>query len=351
MNKKKLLSAILAALLAFSVLAGCGSASSGEEDTAAEAGTVEETTDSGITTDVVNIAIQPSAAFIPLYIARENGWIEEALAEYGVTVNWNDFESGPPMNESMASGDSDIGVIGDVPTVSAIAAGQNNEVVAITCMAPDSYALLVAADSELSSVEDLAGKKIATVVGSTGHNLVDKLLDTVGLDINSDIELVNISAGDAATVLATGEVDAVAIWEPTITRITNDGTAKILATGSDCGLSGVNTMVARAEFAQANPKIIEVIVEQFARGVAALADLDDETLAAVAEDLSLEPDQINLIVPKFDYRVSIQQDSIDALQDTIKFLVGIETLDEEYDIAPYVNSSYTESADLAQYLG
>ena len=29
----------------------------------------------------IHIAIQPSAAFVPLYIAKEKGWIEEALKE------------------------------------------------------------------------------------------------------------------------------------------------------------------------------------------------------------------------------------------------------------------------------
>ena len=46
----------------------------------------------------VNIAIQPSAAFMPLYLCREKGWIEDALAASQVTVKWNDFESGPPIN-------------------------------------------------------------------------------------------------------------------------------------------------------------------------------------------------------------------------------------------------------------
>ena len=38
-----------------------------------------------------------------------------------------------------------MGFMGDVPSVSAIAAGQQTEFVAIACDAPDSYAMLVAA--------------------------------------------------------------------------------------------------------------------------------------------------------------------------------------------------------------
>lgn len=367
--KKKLVSTIVTLAFAAATLMGCSTASAETTETASteisktdlaeekEAATSEESTvevaaeDSaaGYTATEVHIAIQPSAAFIPLYVAREKGYIEEALAEYGVEVVWNDFESGPPMNESLASGDSDFGVIGDVPTVSAIAAGQENEVVAIAAQAADSYAVLVAADSDIETASDLKGKKIATVIGSTGHNLTQKFLNEEGLTID-DIELVNISAGDAATVLANGDVDAVAIWEPTVTRLVDNGTAKIIAEGSDVGLAGTNTIVARKAFTQDNPLIVEIVLEQYARAAAELDDLDEETLQKVAEDLSLEPEQVVAILPKYVYSVIPQQEDIDALNDTISFLVGIDAISESYDIGDYVNSSYAESDRVQAYL-
>ena len=96
MNIKRLIvsTAVLAATA--SLLTGCGSNNNSSA--------AETTTDS----KTVNIAIQPSAAFIPIYIVKEKGWLEEALAEQGVEVTWNSFESGPPMNESLAAGSSDV---------------------------------------------------------------------------------------------------------------------------------------------------------------------------------------------------------------------------------------------------
>lgn len=296
-----------------------------------------ETEADAYTAEVVHIAIQPSAAFVPLYYAKESGWIEEALSDYGVEVVWNEFESGPPMNESLASGSSDIGVVGDVPIVSAVAAGQDNVMIALTCDAPLSYNLLVSPDSEIESVADLKGKKVATVVGSTAHNLVSKLLGSADLSM-SDIELINISAGDVETVLVNGEVDAAAIWEPTVTRLVDKGTAKIIATGEDCGLLGVNGMVARREFVDENPLIARVVAEQFQKGIEALEDPDEEIYAKVAEDLTLDPEQLEAVSSKFDYKVEVAQEDIDGLNDTIEFLVSIGVLTEAFDFAPYVNA-------------
>ena len=301
-------------------------------------------------TDVVRIAIQPSAAFIPLYVAREKGWIEEALAKSQVSVVWNDFESGPPMNESLAAGKSDIGVIGDVPTVSAIAAGQKNEVVGVPANGPDAYAVLAKADNAaINSGADLKGKKVATVIGSTGHNLIKKVVEKNGFTL-SDIELINISAGDAGSVLATGSVDAVVIWEPNVTRLVDNGTAKIVAQGSDTSLRGTNTFVARKAFTQAQPETVSVILEQFARAVQALPTLDETTLSSVASKLGLDASQVKKILPKYNFAVTVDSVDAAALQDTIQFLVGIDVLSKEYQIKEYINTSYFEKSGAANYL-
>lgn len=320
--KKKLLSLTLAFALTAGTLIGCGSASNAN---AAQAQTATK----------VNIAIQPSGAFIPLIIARQEGWVEEALKEYGVEVVWNDFESGPPINESMAADLSDIGTLGDVPTVSAIAAGQDNQVVLIAAEGEKAYAVLVAADSDISSAADLKGRTIATTLGSTGHNLFEKTLAKEGLTFE-DVNLINISAGDAATVLSTGEAEAVAIWEPNVTRLVENGTARVLTYGGEVGLLGVNPLVADTKFATENPAIIEVIKEQYARGVKEIPQISDETLTAVAEYLSLDKEQVITVANNWDYTVDIAQKDIDGLQDTISFLVKIGNLSEEYSIEDHI---------------
>jgi sulfonate transport system substrate-binding protein len=289
--------------------------------------------------------LQPSSAFIPLFIARENGWIEEALKEKGVTVLWNDFESGPPMNESLAAGSSDIGTLGDVPTVSGLAAGQDNVIFAAACEAPDSYQMLARKDSGINGPADLKNKKVGTVVGSTGHVLTEKLLKTVGMDL-SDVEIVNISMGDAQTVLENKEVDAIAGWEPNNTRLIATGTVKSIGKGSECGLMGANTLVARRTFAEGNPEIIQIIIEQYARGVNAMDDLDKETINAVSKALSIDPELFYSVASSYDYTITISDEFDAALQETIAFLVKIDVIDEEYDVSEYINTEYISMANI-----
>lgn len=283
----------------------------------------------------LNIAIQPSGAFLPMYIVKENEWLEEELSKDQITVNWYEFESGPPINESLASKVTDIGFLGDVPTVSAIAAGNKNLIFGIATKAPEHYAALVSANSEIQSPKDFKNKKIATVVGSAGHNLLKKLLNENNLTFN-DIELLNVSPGDTQTVLSTGLVDAVVTWEPNIIRATDSGVAKIAATGADTDLIGVNTIVVRKDYAAENADILKKVLIQYERAARLLPDLDDESLAKLGKPLNLSAAQIKKILPKYDYSTKIDEDSVAALQDTIDFLKYIDILKETYDIKDYL---------------
>ena len=293
----------------------------------------------GTSTRPVRIAIQPSAAFMPLYLARYTGLMEEVLAPKQVTVVWQDFESGPPMNESLRADLSDIGVMGDVPTVGALSGIPAMKLVGVPASGANAYALLARADdSSLVSPADLRGKRVATVFGSTGHNLIKKLLEKAGLSF-SDIDFRNINAAEAEEQLAGGTVDAVVIWEPTVTRLTGSGRAKIIARGSDTDLRGTNGFVVREEYLAENADVVGIILQQYARAVDMLGQLDGEALAPIAAALAIRPDQVQAIADTYDFSVVITPEDVAALQDTVSFLVSIGNLASEFPVEPTVDRS------------
>ncbi|MBR5761437.1 MAG: aliphatic sulfonate ABC transporter substrate-binding protein [Lachnospiraceae bacterium] len=287
----------------------------------------------------VHIAIQPSAAFVPLYIAKEKGWIEEALKEYNIKVVWQEFESGPPMTDSLLAGDSDIGVIGDVPTVTVCAPGNDVSVIAIAAQAADSYAILVPYESKIRKAEDLKGKKVATTYGSTAHNMIEKYLNTAGLTIN-DIELVNTTVGDTQAILEKGLADAISIWEPNVTRLAGTGDIRILASGSECGLAGTNAIVVRDKYGKDHPEIVTAILAQYKRAVDGLPKMDAATLTALSDELKVTPGQMKRIIAKFKYTITITDEDIAALNDTIRFLNDNKIFRKDYDISESVDRSF-----------
>ena len=294
---------ILAMLLMLTVLlTGCSSGGQGQKKEEPKAGAKTGNR-------VVRLAIQPSAAFVPLVIAREKGWIDEAMKGIGVGVKWTDFESGPPMNESFAAGQQDIGVIGDVPSVAAVAAGQKNVFIAAADGGP-SYAMLVADDSHIQNVADLKGKKIGLTIGSTAQNLAGKLLAKAGLDIKKDVEIINISTGDAQTVLLNHNVDAVVIWEPNVSRL--DATDKI----------HILTHWRATKAYEKNPKEYAELLSKY---------------------FKLDPGLVAKAAGKYAYVLKFDKAEVDGLQDTVSFLFRNGSIKKEIRVKDYVDDTIAQS--------
>ncbi|MBQ5951068.1 MAG: aliphatic sulfonate ABC transporter substrate-binding protein [Lachnospiraceae bacterium] len=324
MKKTKVLALILALVLTAGCLAACGGGNA--PGTTASGGTEKRS---------IRIAIQPSCAFIPLYIARQTGWMDEAMKEIGVDVVWTDFESGPPMNESFVAGQQDIGVIGDVPAVTAVANGQKN--VYIAAEEGGSFtAILVLEDSGINSVADLKGKKVGVVIGSTGQNMLQKALASGGLDFGKDIEAVNVSMGEAQTVLINRNVDAVVVWEPNVSRIDAVDGVKNLIAGDAVGFGGVNIVFARKEFVDSNPDIVKVFLAQYWKATKAFKEKPEDYTAKIGEVFNLDEALLKEASSKCIYTLEFTDSVTESLQDTVSFLMGIEAIKNEINVRDFI---------------
>lgn len=323
---KRLLTGVIAAslLIASLVVAGCGTNAATNGDAKTDSNGKK----------VVNIAIMNSVAFLPMYLARDQGWVEEALKPYNVEVHWTEFTAGPPMNESFAAGQQDIGTIGDA-VISAIANGQDNKLIAITHGAP-SYAILVPPDSSIKSVADLKGKKIGVAIGTSAHNLVEKALAKANLTTN-DVELVNVPYSDSESVLNNHNVDAVATWEPLVTQLETKGN-KIIVDGAAAGFKGTTELEVTSQFLKENPEITKVILAQYYRAARAYEANPDQYADQLAKDFSLDKDSLIKSAKKYDFARAFADDDYAALQDVSKFLFSVKGINKEIDVKPYITN-------------
>jgi sulfonate transport system substrate-binding protein len=128
-----------------------------------------------------------------LALAKRRGAIEKRLADKGITVSWSEFTSGPPLLEALGAGALDFGATGDVPPLFAQAAGGQLYYVGTYRGSAAGSAIVVRKDSDIKTVEDLKGKKVAFKRGSSAHNVTVKILRKAGLKID-DVELVDLGS-------------------------------------------------------------------------------------------------------------------------------------------------------------
>ncbi|WP_370095708.1 aliphatic sulfonate ABC transporter substrate-binding protein [Streptacidiphilus sp. MAP12-20] len=147
-------------------------------------------------------------------------------------VKFARFTYGPPLIQAAASGEIDLGSVGDVPPITGAAKEYGFKIVAVERSLTPTQSqenIIVPKGSPLQTLADLRGKKIAVPQGSSAHGLALNALKSVGLT-PKDVQLVFLAPAAGATAFATGKVDAWAIWNPQSAIAVEHG-ARILAKG------------------------------------------------------------------------------------------------------------------------
>jgi len=152
-------------------------------------------------------------ASVTLVLARARKTFEAKLNPLGYDVSWAEFTSGPPLLEAMNAGAVNFGFTGEPPMIFAQAAGTPVVYVAATNPSPRALAILQPAKGTLTSVADLAGKKVAVAKGSSAHYLLVSALAHAGVPYSA-VTKVFLQPADARAAFAGGDVDAWSIWDP-----------------------------------------------------------------------------------------------------------------------------------------
>lgn len=158
--------------------------------------------------------------------------ITGVFADAPYKVTFARFTYGPPLVQASASGDIDLGSVGDVPPITGAATEYGFSVVAvahyINTKVPEED-IIVPKGSKISTLAQLKGKTIAVPEGSSANGLVLLALKSAGLTM-SDVHIDFLSPAAGATAFASGKVDAWAIWNPQVSLAIQQG-ARILAKG------------------------------------------------------------------------------------------------------------------------
>lgn len=155
----------------------------------------------------------------PLKIAYSDwpGWVAWDVADKkgffkaeGVDVQLLWFEYGPSM-DAFAAGKVDAVAVTNGDALVTASSGARNVMILLNDFSAGND--MIVAKAGISTVKDLKGKKIGVEVGLVDHLLLLKALQLNGLK-ESDVTIVKMSTDQAAQVLASGSVDAVAAWQP-----------------------------------------------------------------------------------------------------------------------------------------
>jgi sulfonate transport system substrate-binding protein len=125
---------------------------------------------------------------------------------------------------------------------------------------PEWTALVVAKNSQIKSLKDLKGKKIAATKGTDPFLFTLQALDTVGLN-KRDVQLVHLQHPDGKTALERGQVDAWAGLDPLMASAQVQSGAKLLY--RNIGFNSYSVLSVKESFTQQSPEAIEAVIKAY----------------------------------------------------------------------------------------
>lgn len=325
--KKKVLAFILILLLGITA-AGCGQKN-------ALKSTAQEKR-------VIRIGYQASSSLTIL--AKAKGFFEEEFAKDGTEVNYNLFIAGPPMNEALAGGRLDIANLGPLPALSARASGIDVKAVGRAYSDDFYYGVLTRPDSAVSIVKDLKGKKVAMQVGSGAHLFFMLLLQQNGLAA-SEVNIVNMPTSDHKTALEIGNVDAVVTWQPFVANIELAKAGKLLTTSQNV-IRTVGVYLARNEFGQKNPDLVERFLKVHQKAANYLKNHPDESLALIAKESKIPAEALAKSIATIDWDLQFTDADLQTLTQTKDFLKNTNVIKKDFDVNELVDSTYLNNIGL-----
>lgn len=281
---RRLLALFLLGTMILGTLSGCGSSTkettSGE--TAAETDSSASSNAKGTEANPFVLGVSPMSGWYAWYGIEGTGIFEAN----GVYVNIQFF---PVYSDSLTafySGQVDGICIAASDAVAPLNEGVDFKIVLVNDNSYGADGLVV--QDGIESIADLAGKTVATEVGTLEHMFLLKILEQNNMTID-DINFVNMTINDAGPAFIAGSIDAAVLWEPTLSTAIEAGGNLLYSTKEEPGLIP-DTLAVRQEVLDSSADAVQKIVDSWFDGVEKLNAKDEAFLNAICEGAELEYD-------------------------------------------------------------
>jgi len=192
-------------------------------------------------------------------VLKEQGLLEKEFAADGVKITWVQSAGSNKALEFLNAGAIDFGSTAGAAAL--IGRINGNPIKSVYVYSrPEWTALVTRADTAITKVADLKGKRVAATRGTDPHIFLVRALQSVGLT-EKDITLVLLQHADGKAALLRGDVDAWAGLDPIMASAEVEDKAVLIYRNKDANTWGVLNV--REEFAAKNPDTVKRVLKAY----------------------------------------------------------------------------------------
>ena len=270
--------------------------------------------------DTVTIGYLPSDHDAALFVADAQG----QFASNGINTKLVQFNNGGDLMTAMASGDVDVGYVGITPVLASIQKGVPVKV--ISAAQTEGSGLVVAKNSGINSVSDLAGKTIATPgEASIQYMLLQYYLEQNGMSLN-DLKVSSMKVPSMNDALKTNKIDGMITFEPYVTIAEKNG-ATVLAGSQDILPNHpCCVVVASDKFLEEHPNETNTILEIHKNATEFINNNSDEAASMIPSDIVSDVEVEKAAISSFPFIYGLDDSYKQDVMDFMNLEVDIGVL-------------------------
>ncbi|WP_027092202.1 ABC transporter substrate-binding protein [Cohnella thermotolerans] len=303
------------------------------------------------TTEVTLIGVRDAQISSQQIIADKLGYFKEE----GLNVTSKLIESGPDIGPMVSGGSAPVSIQTNFMDIILKSNGIGVKIVAPLAQIAGTQAVVGAKDLKLTSAKDLEGKTIGIPNGADVKIAIDNMGKELGVDIGK-IKFVNLAPSDAVVALQKGDIDAMACWEPFVTKAIQAG-GKFLFSGTKSELpdkqgpvnwmSVHTTMQVTDSYLEKNPNTVKAVLAALRKATDYINTNRDEAIKILAPELHLSEAELKEIMNRNVYSMDVDDTYVNgsngpAVGEYLKSVGNIKTIP---DPASYHDLSLLKAVD------
>ncbi|MBW4654943.1 MAG: ABC transporter substrate-binding protein [Kaiparowitsia implicata GSE-PSE-MK54-09C] len=291
----------------------------------------------------ISIGFWPVAAGLPLFMAVEKGYFKDA----GLDVEAVKFASAQQVAEGIIAGRLQGSGNGTASGALGLAEIASPGLFKILAANPSNVDLkleqfIVAKDSPIQSIADLAGKRVASGPGAQNKVIAEAVLKANGID---GIEVQQLEIRQHVAALESGQIDAAYTLEPTgtvgemngLTRILENGVVSTYILGDSKAPWFGGSATLSTQFIDAYPEAAKTYAEAYRRAIADIRANPDETRQYLVGYTAIEGDLVDK-VPLVGYTMfdEFTPEDVEYFQAFFDFMTESEVFSKPVDVAALI---------------
>ncbi|WP_407946434.1 ABC transporter substrate-binding protein [Paenibacillus alkaliterrae] len=260
-------------------------------------------------TDLTLVGVRDAQISSQQIIADKLGYFQEE----GLNVTSQLIESGPDIGPMVAGGSAPVSIQTNFMDIILKSTDIPVKIIAPLAQIAGTQAVVGSSKLELTSAKDLEGKTIGIPSGADVMIAINNMAAELGVDAGK-IKYVNLAPSDAVVALEKGDIDALAAWEPFVTKAIQGG-GKFLFSGTkselpekqgDVNWMSVHTTIQVSDdFIGKNPNTLKAVLRALKKATDYINDNREEAIKILAPELHLEVAELTEIMNRNVYSMEV----------------------------------------------